>query len=366
MPAMYVLSPNKSDFLNLVRWIAALVVVIGHADMYLGLFGGGAAEWSAFGYFGVHAHAAVIVFFVLSGYVVAYATDRKCSQGNYGFRDYFLDRWSRIYSVLIAAVGFTLALDYVGGMLGPAYGNPAFIPQDGFVFRLIANLVSIQGIWGYRIQLGSNPALWSVGYEFIYYLLFGVLYFRARLFRRSWVGVLIVVVVLGLIGWKMAAYFGVWLTGVAAYHASHSGKITQRPINAGLVIAALFAANHFLVYSNILGAVEMLRDFAFAVVIAILLGLEVKQIPPFFKQGRQINTYMADFSYSIYAFHTPIIFLMCSLLFESWFRTLPSLFSGLMLVIIPVLAARVLFRVTESRRTTFRRIADRLMRRAGI
>lgn len=366
MHPIYALSSNKSDFLNLVRWLAALVVVMGHADMYLGLFGGGdPAEWSAFGYFGVHAHAAVIVFFVLSGYVVAYATDRKCSLGNYGFRDYFLDRWSRIYSVLLAAIGFTLALDYIGSLLSSAYVNPALIPQDGFILRLIANLLGIQGIWGYRIQLGSNPALWSVGYEFIYYLLFGVLYFRARLFRRAWIGIPIVAVVLGLIGWKMAVYFGVWLSGVAAYHVSRSRVVTQRPISAWLVIVALLAANHLLVYSNTLGATEMLRDLVFAVVIALLLSLEVKQIPPFIPHGPRINAYMANFSYSIYAFHTPIIFFLCSLLFENWFKVLPPLISGLVLMMISVLAARILFHVTEARRTTFRRVADRLMRRAG-
>ncbi len=364
---MFPLSPSKSDFLNLVRWVAALVVVIGHADMYLGLFGGGnPAQWSAFGYLGVHAHAAVIVFFVLSGYVVAYATDLKSSLSNYGFRGYFLDRWSRIYSVLLVAVGYTLALDYVGGMLSPDYDNPAFIPQDGFAIRLIANLFSIQGVWGYRIQLGSNPALWSVGYEFIYYLLFGVLYFRAQIFRRAWIGVLIVVLVLGLIGWEMTAYFGIWLTGVAAYHASHSRRVKQHPISAWLVIAMLIVANHLLVYSNILGAIEVLRDFAFAVVIAVLLSLEVKQIAPFFQQGRQINTYMADFSYSIYAFHTPIVFFGCSLLFEPWFKTLPSLFSGLILVTVSILVARGFFHLAERRRATFRRIADQLMKRVGI
>lgn len=364
---MNALSSSKSDFLNLVRWMAALVVVMGHADMYLGLFGGGdAANWSAFGYFGVHAHAAVIVFFVLSGYVVTYATERKNCQGNYGFRGYFLDRWSRIYSVLLAAVGFTLILDYFGGMLSPAYANPALIPQDGFVFRLVANLASLQGVWGYRIQLGSNPALWSVGYEFVYYLLFGVLYFRAQIFRRAWIGVLLVAVMLALIGWKMAAYFGVWLTGVAAYHASRSRLIAQRPVSAWLVIAALVVANHLLVYSNILGAVEMLRDFVFAAMVAALLSLEVKQVPLSFRRRRQINATMADFSYSIYAFHTPIIFFMCSLLFENWIRTLPSLLSGLMLVIVSVLAARVLFHVTESRRMVLRRAADQLMRRVGI
>lgn len=364
---MQSLSSNKSDLLNLIRWLAALAVVIGHADMYLGQFGGGDPSLRpAFWYFGVHAHAAVIVFFVLSGYVVAYATDRKSSLGNYDFRGYFLDRWSRIYSVLIAAICFTLVLDYVGGIFSPAYQNPALIPQDNFVFRLAANLFSIQGIWGYRIQLGSNPALWSVGYEFIYYILFGLLYFRAQIFRRSWLGVLVVLLLLGLIGWKMAAYFVIWLMGVAAYHASHSQMIYRHPINGWLLIAALVVANHLLVYSNILGASEVLRDFVFAVVMAVLFSLEVKQTAPFFLLIRQFNTYMADFSYSIYAFHTPVIFFGCSLLFVPWLRTPPSLFSGLILVTTSILVARGFFHLAESRRTTFRRIADRFMRRIGI
>jgi peptidoglycan/LPS O-acetylase OafA/YrhL len=363
---MNLLSQNKSDFLNFVRWMAALVVVIGHADMYLGLFGGGdPAEWSSFRYLGAHAHAAVIVFFVLSGYLVAYATERKSHLGNYSFREYFLDRWSRIYSVLLAAVGFTLGLDYVGSMLSPAYGNPAFIPQDGFVFRIIANLLSLQGVWGYRIQLGSNPALWSVGYEFIYYLLFGVLYFRAQIFRRSWVGILVVALALGLIGWKMTAYFGIWLTGVVAYHASHSPMIKRHSISPWLPIAMLVAANHLLVYLNILGAIELLCDFAFAVVIAVLLSLEVKQMAPLSLRWRQINAYMADFSYSIYAFHMPVIFFICSLLFELWLRTIPF-FSGLILVTVSILIARGFFHLAESHRKTFRRIADQLLRRVGI
>jgi peptidoglycan/LPS O-acetylase OafA/YrhL len=250
-------------------------------------------------------------------------------------------------------------------MLSPAYQNSALIPQDNFVFRLAANLFSIQGIWGYRIQLGSNPALWSVGYEFIYYLLFGLLYFRAQIFSRSWVGVLVVLLLLSFMGWKMAAYFGIWLMGVAAYRVSHSQLIQRHPINGWLMIAALVVANHLLVYSNILGASEVFRDFAFAVVMAVLFSLEVKQTAPFFLLIRQFNTYMADFSYSIYAFHTPVIFFGCSLLFVPWFSMLSSLFSGLTLVTTSILVARGFFHLAESRRTTFRRITDQFMRRIG-
>jgi peptidoglycan/LPS O-acetylase OafA/YrhL len=68
--SIHVLSPGKSDFLNLVRWTAALVVVLGHADMYLGQFSGNPERWTSFGYLGAHSHTAVMIFFVLSGYVV--------------------------------------------------------------------------------------------------------------------------------------------------------------------------------------------------------------------------------------------------------------------------------------------------------
>ena len=159
----HILSPGKSDFLNLVRWAAALVVVLGHADMYLGQFGGNPERWTSFGYLGAHSHAAVMVFFVLSGYVVAYATGKKTESGGYGFRAYFLDRWSRIYSVLLVAIAFTLVIDFVGRSLSPIYHDPSFMPQSGFALRLFANIFALQGIQGHRIQLGSNPALWSVG-----------------------------------------------------------------------------------------------------------------------------------------------------------------------------------------------------------
>lgn|GEM_PF-4227355 len=46
------LSPGKSDFLNFVRWAAALLVVVGHSDMYLQQFGGNFIRWDSFG--GIH------------------------------------------------------------------------------------------------------------------------------------------------------------------------------------------------------------------------------------------------------------------------------------------------------------------------
>lgn len=362
---MHALSQNKSDFLNLVRWLAALMVVFGHVDMYLGLFGGGAEKWAAFGYFGNHAHAAVVVFFVLSGYVVTYATEKKIAKGNYGFRDYFLDRWSRIYSVLLAAILWTLMLDFLGGLGSIAYQNPALIPQDSFILRLIANILSVQGLWGYRIQLGSNPALWSVGYEFIYYLLFGMLCFRKSLFNQRWVAPLIVTLALGLIGWKMAAYFCIWFMGVLAYYASRSSIFGNWIVSFWLLLVTIVVANHLIVFSNILGLPEVLQDGIFASVIAMLLCFDVGSAP-FFQQRYRVNTYMAEFSYSIYAFHMPVIFISCSLLFNSVLKLAHPIASGFMLTVTCVVIARLLFYVTEARRFAFRKLADQAMSRVGL
>ncbi len=342
------------------------MVVIGHADMYLGLFEEGISLRPAFGYLSAHAHAAVMVFFVISGFMVAYSTNNKSRSGNYDFRGYFLDRWSRIYSVLFAAIGFTLALDFVGSNYSSVYSNPAFIPQDRFVLRLIVNLISIQGIWGYRIQLGSNPALWSVGYEFVYYILFGVLYFREKIFNRSWFGVVLIMCILGIIGWKMAAYFSIWMAGVAAYYASNFETVKKYKLSVWLVTAMIILANHLINFLNIFDANEVVTDIVFAIVIATLLTFEVKHTVFFLKTSQKINTYMADFSYSIYAFHTPVIFFVCSLLFEYWNNSISSLFSGLILVTVSIVIARALFFLTELRRAKFRLIADQFMSRVGI
>ena len=154
------LTEDKSEFLHLLRWSAALVVVIGHAQMYLESVSGiSAPAGSLLRYVGAHAHAAVMVFFVLSGFVVAYATERKCAvDARYGLREYFIDRWSRIYSVLLPAILLTALIDWFARGL-PAFQNPTLIPQDHHLLRLLVNLAGLQGLFGYphpvRKQCGT-------------------------------------------------------------------------------------------------------------------------------------------------------------------------------------------------------------------
>jgi peptidoglycan/LPS O-acetylase OafA/YrhL len=357
------LSPAKSNFLNFVRWAAALLVVLGHSDMYLQKFGGNLAQWDSFGYFGAHSHAAVMVFFVLSGYVVAYATGKKFEVQIYNFREYFLDRWSRIYSVLLIAIAFTLLIDIIGRGLSPIYFKLDFLPQDGWALRLFMNVFALQGVQGYRVQLGSNPALWSIGYEFCFYLLYGLLFFRKTLFRRQWVAPLIFVAATAAIGWKMVLYFGVWLLGVLAYRLSRSSALGFLRVSNFVLLLLLVVANHFINFTNIFHLPEISKNIFFAVVIAILLVFDVSTSNFF---PTKINTYLADFSYSLYAFHMPVIFFLCSLLFLDFFQHISRLWPGVILVLACVVVGRIFFKLGESRRAFYRRIADLALVRFGL
>lgn len=275
-----------------------------------------------------------------------------------------MDRWSRIYSVLLIAIAFTLLIDFIGRCLSPIYFNPDFLPQDGWTLRLLLNVFALQDVQGYRVQLGSNPALWSIGYEFCFYLLYGLLVFRKRLFRRQWVAPLIFMAATTARGWKMVLYFGVWLLGVLAYRLSRSNALGLLKVGNFSFLILLVVANNFIYFANIFHLPEISQDIFFAVVIAMLLVVDV----PLSKIGlfTYINTYLADFSYSLYAFHMPVIFFLCSLLFLDFFQHISRLWPGVILVLACVVVGRIFFKLGESRSASYRRIADLALIRFGL
>ena len=98
-----------SLYLDLVRFLAAVTVVIYHSN-YRELIPASLPIRNA-------GHSAVIVFFVLSGFVVAYVVDTKERTA----LEYWSSRLSRIYSVAVPAVILTLILDNIGEQLVPHY-----------------------------------------------------------------------------------------------------------------------------------------------------------------------------------------------------------------------------------------------------
>src|SRR5215831_1518283 len=197
-----------SVYLDAVRFTAACLVYLYHSNQ----------RWlvepvlpaSHYG------HSSVIVFFVLSGYVIAYITATK--EGKW--QDYTASRLSRVFSVAIPAIALTIVLDAVGRQLVPsAYGYPF----DWFGLRVLASLLMLDEVWFVSITAFSNVPYWSICYESWYYVAFGILTFV----RRSWAWPLLLVLALAL-GPKIALLAPIWAMGVLLYRWRGLAEISER------------------------------------------------------------------------------------------------------------------------------------------
>ena len=202
-----------SIYLDAVRFLAALVVFMAHFSLHR-LSGGFLWQFNAYG------HQAVTVFFVLSGFVIAYATDtRERTAGAY-----CVSRASRMYSVALPAVILTAVLDQIGSHWRPElYTADWGFVQDLSFHRFFAALTFTNEVWTQSVGQGSNAAYWSMGYEVPYYFLFGLALYTPPRWR-------IAAVALGalMVGPCILASLPIWLAGVAAYHYCKRTQLSPR------------------------------------------------------------------------------------------------------------------------------------------
>ena len=130
-----------SVYLDLVRFIAACLVYIYHSNQRLLV-----EEILPASNFG---HSSVIVFFVLSGFVITYVTDTKENT----WTSYWASRLSRVYSVAMPAIVLTLVLDTFGRNLFPALY--ASYPYDQSLARLRGSFLFANEVW--FISITSFP-----------------------------------------------------------------------------------------------------------------------------------------------------------------------------------------------------------------
>ena len=151
-----------SIYLDLVRFAAACLVYLYHSNQRL--LTTDILPASNFG------HGSVIIFFVLSGFVIAYIADTREKR----FSAFTASRISRIYSVAFPAVLLTIALDAAGRHLYPALYE---YPFDNFFVRGLASIFLLNEVWFVSITSFSNVPYWSICYEMWYYVAFGMLTF---------------------------------------------------------------------------------------------------------------------------------------------------------------------------------------------
>ncbi|MEM6577786.1 MAG: acyltransferase [Pseudomonadota bacterium] len=161
---------------------------------------------------------AVIVFFVISGLVIAFAAERDGSAGRFAF-----NRTTRLFSVLAPALVLTLAFDAMGVRIDPASYPQGFYnphPTGEFLIRglTFSNEWALPG----ALRLGTNGPLWSLSYEAAYYLLFGV-----AMFLRGITRLIVLVTICLVVGLNILLLAPAWLMGVLVWRWIAAGGATR-------------------------------------------------------------------------------------------------------------------------------------------
>ena len=315
---------NVSRLLDNTRWVAALLVAAGHLRNFL------MADWSAvpqhslpaalFYWMTGFGRMAVIVFFVLSGYLVGGRALAAVEAGKFSVQGYALNRFSRLYPPLLAAIVLTALLDTVGLQYANALGFYDY-PNSYQVIgetqpvadtltphTALLNLLFLQTI--VAPTFGSNSPLWSLANEFWYYVFCPLVALLAR--RRRWVVVTTVPVLIALgaaLGLEIVALGATWIAGALAYRYARprSGPVLFSAMGIFLVVAA--AAR----MARGVAGMTLIYDLALAAAFAAVLWVAGRPSADEASQARPpLAARLAGFSYSLYLIHVPVCFLFAA------------------------------------------------------
>jgi peptidoglycan/LPS O-acetylase OafA/YrhL len=208
--------------LDIVRFAAALAVAFGHLT--------GQAFSIGWRYRLGLALDGVAVFFVLSGFVIRLVTTARPVQA----RDYVIDRASRIYSVVLPAVVFTLLVVLMLHVVTPTCqlheSLRSLESPKKLATQIAANLTFTAEAWGLDIPVSFNSVFWSLSYECTYYAIYGIAFFG----RGKW-RVISLIALCALMGPPILSMLPLWLLGCWIHDLYQ--KLRDKPGRGILLVA---------------------------------------------------------------------------------------------------------------------------------
>ena len=330
------------SFLDMSRWMAAAIVFISHLrnPLFIGYADVDANDRNPFvqGWYFVTGWfpEGVIVFFVLSGLLVGGSGFVKVQSKTFSLKNYSIDRFSRLYVALVPALILCIALDKIGiiyffdigywdhshPMINQKIDSEPF--QEKLSFNIaLSNLLMLQ--YYFSPTLGSNGPLWTISSEFWFYFIFGVftLFTSKRVFVKS-IALIMTLLILYFLGIKFLILLGYWLIGVLA--GVYSNRTSLNPFISTVIFFLILIISRAFLSADPSQSLVILKNYfvagSFAVLILSMRGRDIY----FFKRTKGINKFLADFSYSLYLIHFPLMLFILALISSS--GSFPGIKSG--------------------------------------
>ncbi|WP_104655100.1 acyltransferase family protein [Ralstonia insidiosa] len=308
-----------------LRGIAALWVCIYHYT-YENDFGSILTPLAHAGHFGVP------VFFVLSGFILAYTYAAKIAAGKVPYARFLCARITRIYPLhllLWLALGLATVLGF--------YAPSATDTREGYIAGLF-----MMHAWGFTLAAPWNNPSWSVSTEFAAYLLFPL--FAGRLYRAgstaSWlliIGVLAIfasailnpiVAAIGvhelefMYGGGLPYWLLMFAAGVALFVVTHRAHATVAPWVWDAIAAAGLL---LLLVPLVVGGVEWWTlILASMLIVSGIYGEGPISVELF---GNPAATWLGALSYALYLSHQLLVHVWVNALSQLmpgvWFHEIP-------------------------------------------
>lgn len=292
-----------APWLDLVRAIAALAVLLGHTVQVTGYTG-------YFPFTIALQQNAVIVFFVLSGLLIAHSAERASS-----LRSYAIARVSRILPVSFGAVAVSIAV----GLADTALNASPLFPADANAGDLATGLTALFFLGeGYGATFELNPPYWSLCYEVWFYALFGAATFLSGKARVVWL-----VALSFAAGVNILLMLPCWLLGVVCHHRRRGVPVNWARPALALALASLFATKHLA--GPLLDVLMLMApwDLGYSLyalsnlILAACVALGLMGLRTLAEQGLTIPArcrptirHFAEMSFSLYLLHWPLLKLL--------------------------------------------------------
>jgi peptidoglycan/LPS O-acetylase OafA/YrhL len=318
------ISSATSQFLDFSRWIAAFFVVFSHVRSivlanYPDVTSPSNVVVKAIYFAAGFGHISVVIFFVISGFLVGGRATLKGFEGRFSLLDYAVHRFARIYIVLVPALLIGLVWDHLGafvdnfGLYTYTSSFHWWMIDYPIIERLnmatfFGNLFMLQTI--FVDPLGSNGPLWSLANEWWYYIVFGLgiavyIYKKRAIQIACCCGIACLFWMLPL---SITIMFTLWLLGVGVAVLEQRWQGWPGPIGVAVLLAVMVAERYLP------AATDFWQQFFLDVLVAVAFSFSLLCA----KRGRwavgNLHPWLASFSYTTYLVHAPAMAMIVALI----------------------------------------------------
>jgi peptidoglycan/LPS O-acetylase OafA/YrhL len=296
-----------------IRGLAALYVLIHHARLALTQsFANGLhthpehynfIDQMMVYFFGIFkfGHEAVIIFFVLSGFVIHLRQAKNPNYKDFNISQYLKNRIIRIYPTLIFSLILCVILDYL--LILISNGQPQLLLIKYTPGNFLANffLIPETNAWG------NNFPIWSLKHEWFFYLIYPFLFWLGTI--RKFVPMLIV--------------FGLYISYILAFRIPFIGSAVSSLLiwTLGVVLAEIYIHKKNLTTLFVILTTSLIiaypfitlshnnsfKDLAFGLICCGFFYFIITNRLIFINKFLCRFSILGVWSYSMYLLHMPLI-----------------------------------------------------------